>query len=160
MDVTKLAEIIAAHKDWRNDNGGERANLRRANLRGADLRWANLRWAGLREANLRGADLNGAGLREADLSRADLSRADLREANLRGADLRGANLPRFNIIINDRYHIHIRKDYIKIGCEQHPVSWFRKLSYKAADKIDNAGDWWKQWKPVVLAIYDSMGAKC
>ena len=67
MDANKLREILDAHKLWREDKGGKRADLRGANLRGADLRGA-------------------------DLSDADLSGADLRGANLRGADLRGADL--------------------------------------------------------------------
>ena len=77
MDANKLREILDAHKLWREDKGGKRADLRDANLRGADLR----------DANLRGADLRGADLLGANLSGADLSGADLRGANLLGADL-------------------------------------------------------------------------
>ena len=59
-------EVLQRHAKWlKNEEGGEKANLRGANLRGA---------------NLRGADLRGANLRDADLW----------DANLRGADLRGA----------------------------------------------------------------------
>ena len=66
-------EVLQRHAKWlKNEEGGEKADLRGADLRGADLRDADL-WG----ANLRGADLRGA---------------DLRDANLRGADLRGANL--------------------------------------------------------------------
>ena len=61
MTPEKLAEILAAHKLWLNDEeGGVRANLSRANLSRADLRWANLREADLRGADLSGADLSGA----------------------------------------------------------------------------------------------------
>ena len=132
------------------------ANLSDADLSGANLSGANLSGANLSGANLRCADLSGANLRCADLSDADLSGANLRCADLSDADLRFANLPKADIVINDRYHIHIRPDYIKIGCEKHPPSWFKKLTFKAADRIDSAGDWWKQWKPVVLAIYDTI----
>ena len=101
-------EVLQRHAKWlKNEEGGEKANLRGADLRGADLRgadlwgadlwgadlWgANLRDANLRDANLRGADLRGADLRGADLWGADLWGADLWGANLRDADLRGADL--------------------------------------------------------------------
>ena len=73
ISAEKLQEIIKSHGRWlRNEEGGERANLR-----GADLRGANLRGADLRGANLRGANLRGANLRDANLSGANLSGADL-----------------------------------------------------------------------------------
>ena len=83
MTPEKLAEILAAHKLWLNDEeGGVKANLRGANLRGANLSWADLSGADLSKADLSGANLRGANLRGANLSGADL----------RGANLRGANL--------------------------------------------------------------------
>ena len=76
-------EVLQRHAKWlKNEEGGEKANLRGANLRDANLRGANLRDADLWDADLRDADLRGA----------DLWDADLRDADLRGADLRGANL--------------------------------------------------------------------
>jgi hypothetical protein len=98
ISAEKLQEIIKSHGRWlRNEEGGERANLRDAylsgaNLRGADLRDADLSDAYLRDANLRGADLRGANLRGANLRDAYLSGAYLSGANLRGADLRDADL--------------------------------------------------------------------
>ena len=105
MKITqeKLNEIIESHGKWlRNEEGGEKANLRGANLRGANLRGANLggadlgdanlRGANLRGANLRGANLGGANLGDAYLGGANLIGADLGDANLRDANLRGANL--------------------------------------------------------------------
>ena len=81
----------------------------------------------------------------------------MRGANLKGAELRGAILQKTDIVINGKYHIHIRPDYIKIGCESHSFSWWKKLSSKKAELLDNgAGKWWQQWKPVVLAIYESI----
>ena len=108
ISAEKLQEIIKSHGRWlRNEEGGERANLRDAylsgaNLRGADLRDANLSDANLSDAYLSGADLRGANLRDANLrdanlSDANLSGADLRGANLRGANLRGANLRDANL---------------------------------------------------------------
>ena len=61
MKITqkKLNQIIASHGKWlRDEEGGERADLRGADLRGANLRGANLRGADLGDANLRGADLD------------------------------------------------------------------------------------------------------
>ena len=96
-------EVLQRHAKWlKNEEGGEKANLRGANLWGADLQGANL-WgadlqdANLRDANLWGADLQDANLRDADLQDANLRDADLRDANLRGADLRGANLRGANL---------------------------------------------------------------
>ena len=81
-------EVLQRHAKWlKNEEGGEKADLR-----GADLQGANLRDADLRGANLWGADLQGANLRDADLRGANLWGADLRGADLWGADLRGADL--------------------------------------------------------------------
>ena len=81
-------EVLQRHAKWlKNEEGGEKANLRDADLRGANLQDANL-W----DANLRGANLRGANLWDADLWDANLQDANLRDADLRGADLRGANL--------------------------------------------------------------------
>ena len=92
MEKAKLDEILANHKKWLEENGGERANLRFADLNVADLSGADLRNADLSIADLSGADLRGADLSEADLRYADLREADLREANLSCADLSGADL--------------------------------------------------------------------
>ena len=90
MKISKeqLQEIITSHGKWlRNEEGGQRADLRGADLCGVDLREADLRGADLCEADLRDADLRGA-----DLSGADLSGADLRDAYLNSADLSSAYL--------------------------------------------------------------------
>ena len=99
----KEIEVLQRHAKWlKNEEGGEKANLRGAelwdadlrdaDLRGADLRDAHLRGADLRDADLRGADLRGAELWDANLRGADLRDADLWDANLRGANLRDADL--------------------------------------------------------------------
>ena len=96
-------EVLQRHAKWlKNEEGGEKANLRDANLRDANLRDANLRdadlWdANLRDANLRDADLWGADLRGADLRGANLRDANLRDADLRDADLWGADLRDANL---------------------------------------------------------------
>jgi hypothetical protein len=93
ISAEKLQEIIESHGRWlRNEEGGERANLRSADLSSADLSGADLSGADLSGADLRSADLSSADLYCADLSSADLSGADLRSADLRSADLRSADL--------------------------------------------------------------------
>ena len=83
MEDLQLRKILQNHKEWLKDNNkGERADLREADLREADLKGADLK----------GADLSGADLSRADLSRADLIRADLRGANLDGADFSNTDL--------------------------------------------------------------------
>ena len=48
MTPEKLAEILAAHKLWLNNNPkGSRADLSWADLSGANLSWADLSWANL-----------------------------------------------------------------------------------------------------------------
>ena len=98
ISAEKLQEIIKSHGRWlRNEEGGERANLRDAYLSGANLSDAYLSGANLRGANLSGANLRDANLSGANLSDANLSGADLSGANLRGADLRDANLSGANL---------------------------------------------------------------
>ena len=98
ISAEKLQEIIKSHGRWlRNEEGGERANLRDAYLSGANLRDADLSDAYLSGANLRDAYLSGANLRGADLRDANLSDANLSDAYLSGADLRGANLRDANL---------------------------------------------------------------
>ena len=95
MKITqeKLNEIIESHGKWlRNEEGGEKADLRGADLRGADLGDADLRGADLGDADLGGAYLRGADLGGADLGGAYLRGADLGGAYLGDADLRGADL--------------------------------------------------------------------
>ena len=98
ISAKKLQEIIKSHGRWlRNEEGGERANLRGADLSGADLSGADLSSADLSSANLRSADLRSADLSGADLSGANLRSANLRSADLSGADLSGADLSGANL---------------------------------------------------------------
>ena len=97
MTKEELDKVLAAHKEWVDGKGGQRADLqgaylRNAHLQGADLQGAYLQGAYLRGAYLQGAYLQGADLRDAGLRGADLQGADLRGAGLRGADLRDAYL--------------------------------------------------------------------
>ena len=125
ISAKKLQEIIKSHGRWlRNEEGGERANLRSAdlsgadlssaNLRSADLSGANLRGADLRSADLSGADLSSADLRSADLSSADLRSADLSSADLRSADLSGADLSSANLSSANLRGANLDKTYYQV----------------------------------------------
>ena len=92
MTKEELDKVLAAHKEWADGKGGQRADLQRADLQGAYLQGADLRDAYLQGAYLQGADLRNAHLQGADLRNAHLQGADLRGADLRGADLRDAYL--------------------------------------------------------------------
>ena len=75
-DISKeeLSLILDKHAKWlKDEDGGEKADLRYADLSYADLSFANLRYTNLSYTNLRYANLNYA-----DLSAANLSAADLR----------------------------------------------------------------------------------
>ena len=86
-------EVLQRHAKWlKNEEGGEKANLRGADLRDADLWDADLRGADLWDADLWGANLRGANLWDADLRGANLRGANLRDADLWDADLRDADL--------------------------------------------------------------------
>ena len=93
----ELNEILAKHRLWLADEGGEKANLSGADLSMADLSRADLSMANLFGANLSRANLSRANLSRADLSWADLSMANLFGANLSRANLFGANLFRANL---------------------------------------------------------------
>jgi len=110
----------------------------------------------LEKAVQEGANLKYAELNDAKLNYANLNGAKLNYAKLNGAELKYAELPKGNIVINDRWHIHIRPNYIRIGCQKKAPSFWQKLSVKAAEKEWGAGDWWKQWKPIVLSIWKSI----
>ena len=115
ISAKKLQEIIKSHGRWlRNEEGGERANLRSADLSGADLSGADLSSANLRSADLSGANLRGADLRSADLSGADLSSADLRSADLSSADLRSADLSSANLSSANLRGANLDKTYYQV----------------------------------------------
>lgn len=60
---TDLEKILEYHKLWlKDEEEGQRADLREVDLRGADLRKVDLRGVNLEGANLEGADLEGADL--------------------------------------------------------------------------------------------------
>ena len=155
----KEIEILQRHAKWlKNEEGGERADLRGADLRGADLRGADLRDANLRDANLRGADLQDANLRDANLRGSNLRGANLRGAYLRGSDLQGAagKILSFGSIGSRQEIAYVTKTeqiiHIRCGCfygtlkeftakveEEHGDSQYGKF-YKAAIEFIKAHD--------------------
>jgi uncharacterized protein YjbI with pentapeptide repeats len=145
----------------------EGADLRGAYLRGADLEGADLEGADLEGADLRGAYLRGADLRGADLEGADLEGADLRGAYLRGADLRGAYLrgadgEKIKIkktplqILGLHWDIIIFDAHMKIGCEFHAISDWKKYDADKISKMDpRAVEWWSANKESILTFCDA-----
>lgn len=93
ISEVKLAEILAAHQKWLDDEDtGCQADLHNLNLSGACFKNANLYLANFTGANLQYADLSGADLSSADLRGANLRRANLCHAKLQGTNLYGACL--------------------------------------------------------------------
>jgi len=133
----QLKVILDKHGMWlRNEENGERADLRSADLSSADLSSANLRYADLSSANLRYADLSSADLRYADLSSADLRYADLSYANLRSADLSYADL-RYADLMMFQFQQHqaffTLDGTLRIGCHAMPITEW-KLGYNEIGK--------------------------
>jgi uncharacterized protein YjbI with pentapeptide repeats len=131
------------------------ANLRGANLRGANLCSANLRDADLCNAGLCNANLRDANLRYAGLSGANLSGANLSGANLSGADIRCCigNGSEIKTLLITKYHITYTGEVLAIGCQQHSKSeWLGFDDETIARMDDGALEWWREWKPKLIAI--------
>ena len=120
-----LEEILISHKKWlKNEEGGEKVDLRGVDLSCVDLSNADLSDADLRGVDLRGVDLRGANLRGANLSCVDLSDADLRGANLscvdlscvdlNDADLRGVDLSCVDLSCVDLRGANL--SYVDLSC--------------------------------------------
>ncbi len=101
----ELNEILEKHKKWvKNEDGGEKADLRGVVLQNADLRCADLQCANLYCADLRGTDLRGA---------------DLRDTNVYGVNLKGAYRPWLvyaGNIGSRRYETLYFADYDSVRC--------------------------------------------
>uniref|UniRef100_UPI00388E8C3A pentapeptide repeat-containing protein n=1 Tax=Morganella morganii TaxID=582 RepID=UPI00388E8C3A len=72
------------------------------------------------------------------MRRANLRRANLRRANLSGADLSDADLPdRTFIIFGKEYAVTITNgEYVRAGCQNHPVDAWRKFSKREIAGMD------------------------
>lgn len=92
VDKDALAKILAEHKAWLEDMGGERADLRKANLRKADLC---------------GADLCGADLRKADLCEADLCGVNMSQKIVQVGPIGSRN---------DYTVYRVEEDIVQCGC--------------------------------------------
>lgn len=142
LSKEKLKEIIESHGKWlRDEEGGQRADLRDVDLRGANLQGANLQGA-----DLQGADLQGADLRDANLRDTNLQDTNLQGAKLQGADLRDVDLP------NGIYQI--------IGCG----SYNRCTTYDSInDRVicgcwdDGGGNHLESFKKRIEAVYGDEG---
>ena len=177
----QLAELLAKHKAWlNNEDGGERADLRYADLRSADLRSANLCSANLRSADLRFANLRSADLCSANLRSADLRSADLRYANLRSADLCFANLRSADLSYADlsyadlrflqsangkelacmnagKYQVVLSKERIAIGCKLFTVEEWKEFDDATISMMDDGAlEWWRKWKDLVFMFHKNI----
>ena len=137
----RLAELLAKHKAWlNNEDGGERADLR-----DTDLSYANLRYADLSYANLRNADLSYANLRNADLRNADLR------------FLRSANGKEFACMNAGEYQVVLSKERIAIGCKFFTVEEWKEFDDDKISKMDDGAlEWWKQWKELVFMFHKNI----
>ncbi|XKD94942.1 pentapeptide repeat-containing protein [Morganella morganii] len=72
------------------------------------------------------------------MSDANLSDANLSGANLSDADLRRADLPdRTFIIFGEEYAVTITNgEYVRAGCQNHPVDAWRKFSKREIAEMD------------------------
>ena len=125
--MENISEILRNHKLWlKDEDGGERANLRGASLRGADLRGASLRGADLRDADLRDADLR-------------------RMASGNNREIRTMQTGEWIIVYTD--------DMMSIGCRQYSLSeWWSFNDEQIADMDKGALDFWRKWRPILRQI--------
>jgi hypothetical protein len=136
------------------------ADLTGANLTGASLTRANLTWANLTGASLTRANLTWANLTGAYLT-ADLTRADLTGVKLTGVKLTGAigNMREIKSAHFDRYAVTWTADVLAIGCQQHPIEWWRAAYPEWIDDMaHDATDWWSQYGALVLSLIDASPA--
>lgn len=129
----ELNEIFEKHISWlEGDDGGKRADLI-----AADLIAANLTGAYLAGANLTGADLTGA----------DLTGADLTRANGNGKEI---------VSYTSLWSVVMRSGKIRIGCQEHePKRWLKFDDAEISAMSDDAPDWWKVNKSIVLGMYEA-----
>jgi len=163
MDAEKLRQVLSAHAQWLNGEGGSRADLH-----GADLQNANLHGANLHDADLRGANLHGANLLGANLLGANLHGANLHDADLRGADLRYASISYAAIdspicrMDFGGWSICITPEKTSIGCQTHPNDQWLSWTDDCADikrMHANAAAWWSTHGEAVKAAIRCVMAK-
>ena len=127
----RLAELLAKHKAWlNNEDGGERADLRSADLRNADLSYANLR--------------------SADLSSANLSYADL-------SFLQSANGKELACMNAGKYQVVLSKERIAIGCKLFTVGEWKEFDDATISMMDDGAlEWWRKWKDLIFMFHKNI----
>jgi carbonic anhydrase/acetyltransferase-like protein (isoleucine patch superfamily) len=61
-----------------------------------------------------------------------------------------------NTIHTDKYIITITDNYLKIGCQNHPIDvWEAFTDEQIADLEVGALDWWRVWKPIIFTIINA-----
>ena len=122
----QLAELLAKHKAWlNNEDGGERADLRSADLRSADLSYADLRSADLRSADLR----------------------FLQSAN--GKELACMNAGKYQVVLS-KERIAIGCKLFTVG------EWKEFDDATISMMDDGALEWWRKWKDLVFMFHKNI----
>ena len=122
----RLAELLAKHKAWlNNEDGGERADLRSADLRSADLSYADLRSADLRSADLR----------------------FLQSAN--GKELACMNAGKYQVVLS-KERIAIGCKLFTVG------EWKEFDDATISMMDDGALEWWRKWKDLVFMFHKNI----
>jgi len=137
----------------------ENVDLKNAILEDANLRYANLWNANLEKADLEDADMRSINLEDANLKNADLKNAKLFNTNLYNADLRGAIWDGIQIV-GLKWCIIIIKNQIQIGCKIHSLKeWKNFTDMEINEMNENALDWWKQNKEMIIYMYKNFENK-
>ena len=122
----QLAELLAKHKAWlNNEDGGERANLSSANLSSANLSSADLRSADLSYANLR----------------------FLQSAN--GKELACMNAGKYQVVLS-KERIAIGCKLFTVG------EWKEFDDATISMMDDGALEWWRKWKDLVFMFHKNI----
>lgn len=182
MTQEELAAVLAKHKLWLEEKGGERANLYGAkldftdmngvNLCCANLNATNLHRASFRTADLCGVDFNGANLYAVDFTRANLNGASFYDAHITRtkfncADLSDARLEGARLEANRRVIKLLRRAIRSDGEEfflWHCHEGFYVKCQQMILTIDEALSFWADKKKVetmdILEMFQKAAAAC
>lgn len=161
-----LAKYAEGERDFSNINLAS-VNLDSTNLSGADFSNANFRFTELEGADLKGVNFSGTNFLYTNLQDADLTGANLSGAGLIGVNFLHANLDSVNLknswirySIGDgrkikslivEHHICWTEDVMSIGDQQHSIQeWYNFSNISAMG--EGAEEWWKVWKPRLVAL--------
>lgn len=74
-----------------------------------------------------------------------------------GVNAYGYKFTKTPIQLYERYRIEIWQGFMKIGCEEHLLSDWKKFTQKKIIEMEGkeAAIWWKKWKPVLFALAEA-----